>query len=306
MSLFINPCSLLINFTIRRVKMTKKFLWEIMAVLIAAGTMAALAGCNSIMPVHYGQVEQPEPGEELCTLIIDSALELNYWGHDRYSNVSILQIPAGVHGLTFDYIGISTATTPSRIITTTSTAENIPVTYEFLPGRRYKAEPVFSRTGNQERVGVEITETSIPVRAGVRFGIFPGWLVGNSGQQELGVHVSVQAGLVTTGNIPVEFMAEGNIGAGYNFFADFTIQGGGTVNAYFGKSKEKTGLGIGGGVGLSYPDGYSADPVYIPYVRASFYPYSDDWFMRLFVDYSFSQEDLWKRFGLGMQIFVKK
>jgi hypothetical protein len=42
-----------------------------------------------------------------------------------------------------------------------------------------------------------------------------------------------------------------------------------------------------------------------PYIRASFLPYRGDFWehIRLFVDYSFTQEDIWKRFGLGVIFF---
>jgi hypothetical protein len=118
----------------------------------------------------------------------------------------------------------------------------------------------------------------------------------------------------------MEFLAEANGGLGYSPFKkdspiydedvdgfvarfDSNGQAGGTANFYFGKSLKKTGLGFGGGVGVGN-DG--SDVVPIPYLRASFLPYSGDFWnhIRLFVDYSFTQEDAWKRFGLGVIFFL--
>jgi hypothetical protein len=278
-------------------------------VLLVVGTVFVLAGCADLMPVHYGQAATPEPGVELCTLIVDSGLKiLGYdWNSEPVLEVSsILQIPAGTHILVFDYESTSKSRTSvdyqtSRITTTTTSAKGITVTHEFQPGKKYYANAVVN--AQAKTIAVEISETSLPMMAGARLGLFPGWLNGFNNLPISGLFVDLETGFTTTGNTPVEFMIESNAGFGYSPFDEtwsYNLQGGGTANIYFGKSRKKTGFGLGGGVsrGMDWS-------TWNPYARLSFFPYTKLFYLRLFADYSFTEEDMLKRFGLGIQFFPK-
>jgi hypothetical protein len=141
-------------------------------------------------------------------------------------------------------------------------------------------------------------------------GPYLGWHRNIQGFPFVGPFILAQVGVaVPAGNSTVEFLAEANAGLlGYNPFEEdspmFNVnaQAGGTANFYFGKSREKIGFGLGGGVGLGTSN---TEAVSIPYVRASFF-HSEPWHFRLFADYSFAQEnDIWKRFGLGILFFTE-
>jgi hypothetical protein len=300
--------------------------------LLAMGIMVVVGGCSH-MPAHFGQVENypasnnyrliddPVPEEELCTLVIDGTLELrnmegtgqrwngSYWASSGWS----MRIAAGERTLGFDYSSSSSTTNGSWITTTTSSAKGLGITYEFEPGHTYRVYPDI----NGKTVTVAINETSFPVQFGWRMGPYLGWQQGLDKNPFAGLFVLAQAGaMVPVGDIAMEFLAEANAGIGYSPFVESVegeepvplggnVQTGGTANFYFGKSGKKTGVGLGGGViwGVGSDSQIGSDP--FPYVRASFLPYSGDFWnhIRLFVDYSFTQEDIWKRLGLGMVFF---
>jgi hypothetical protein len=310
-------------------------------ILCITGTMIVLGGCDS-MPGHYGQIENypasnhyrqvddPVPDETLCTLIIDGTLTLarmgeagQPWNDGSYGYTTgySLRITAGERTLAFHYDRSSSVTSGNWIITTESGARGIEVTHEFEPGHTYRVYPIIN---NAERsVVIGISETSFPVQFGTRIGPYLGWQQGLINAPLAGLFALAQVGFaVPAGDLSMEFLAEANAGIGYSPFKtessvyippengedpvaalDFNLQAGGTVNFYFGKSLKKTGLGLGGGV--AWGSG-GANLVYIPYIRASFFPYEGDFWthIRLFVDYSFTQEDTWKRLGFGMIFFL--
>jgi hypothetical protein len=311
-------------------------------VLFITGTMLVLDGCSN-MPIHYGQIENypasnnyrriddPVLDKELCTLIVAPSLTLRRvdgagrtWSAPYSVSGCSLRIAAGDRTLMLDYSSSSSRTSMDGewILTTTYSAEDLNITYEFEPGRTYRVYPV--RNIAEKSVTIEIEETAFPVQLGWRMGPYLGWQQGGMANAPMaGLFAIAQAGIaVTADDIFMEFLAEANAGFGYSPFkkessvyedensndfvdtVDFNGQAGGTVNFYFGKSRKKTGLGIGGGVGVGTDN--DLGPTHIPYLRASFFPYSGDFWehIRLFVDYSFTQEDAWKRFGLGVIFFL--
>jgi hypothetical protein len=327
------------TFIVRRdVKNAKEFFMKMkrmrrVLVLFAAMTAFVLAGCNG-MPAHYGQIAAPEPGTEFCTMIIPSILRITHPSFRHQFGAiafwSVVQIPAGTHELVFDYRTSWSSQSGSTVTTTTEWADGMSVVHEFQPGKRYEAVPV--QSGRSVRV--EIKETERAILGGVRFGLFPGWLSGSGNAPVGGIYATVQGGITTAGSIPVEVLAEGNVGIGYAPLTDtmnalgeinseskgapdYNMQFGGTVNAYFGKKKKKAGLGLGGGLSLggeakvinewTWDDGSihinrEWVDIWKPYVRLSFFPPSEN-NIRLFMDYSFTDEDLIKRLGFGAQFF---
>jgi hypothetical protein len=243
-------------------------------VLFAAGALFVLSGC-SCMPTHFGQIENypasndyqlvddPAPDEEMCTLIIDGGLTLTgiidisskrLAGGSYASWESYLQITAGERTLTFDYSSTSSNDSGGYTIITTSSAEDIDVTYEFEPGHTYKVFPRINYTENS--VVIEIEETSFPVRFGFRMGPYLGWHRSTSGFPFTGPFILVQTGVAAPiGNSIMEFMAEANLGfIGYHPFEEdasmfntINAQAGGTANFYFGKSLKKMGLALAAG-----------------------------------------------------------
>jgi hypothetical protein len=294
-------------------------------------TVLVLGGCSQ-MPRHFGQIENypasndykliddPVSAEELCTLVIDGTLTLKGMGElgqiqwDAYGlsgAAYYLKITAGKKTLVFDYFSSSRTNTGDWIIITTSKAKGIGITYEFEPGHTYEVFPIYNAEGS---VPIGIKETSFPVRLGWRMGPYLGWHRSPSGFPFVGPFILAQGGVtIPAGNSTMEFLAEANAGAlGYNPFEEDSslfnpsAQVGGTANFYFGKSWKKTGIGLGGGVTLVGFDSNS-NALVVPYARVSFFPSNImDCHIRLFADYSFAQEDeLWKRFGLGVLFFLQ-
>jgi hypothetical protein len=307
------------------------------AVLTALAVGFVLGGCSA-MPRYYGQIENypvtndyklvddPAPDEELCTLVIAGTLELvrigepgQIWEDGSYggNGTCYLKITAGERTLEFDYFSSNTTHTGDWIITETSKANSISITYEFEPGHTYRVFPEIDSAEKSVAIGIE--ETSFPVRFGWRMGPYLGWHRNIQGFPFAGPFILAQAGItLPAGSSAMEFLAEANAGLlGYNPFEEgsplFNVnaQAGGTANFYFGKSWKKTGFGLGGGVSLAIDNNDNGSS--IPYVRVSFFPsYSRDWHIRLFADYSFydlipnaQKDELWKRFGAGVLFFTQ-
>jgi hypothetical protein len=278
----------------------------------------------------YRLVDDPVPNKELCTLLIEEGLILHSIGRSGaiqgpFMAGFSLRIAAGERTLVFDYETSSNSYSGTTTTVTTFRAKDIGVTYTFEPGRTYRVYP--SIDNGKKSVSVAIDETSLPVQMGFRMGPYLGWQRGMKAPFA-GVFVLAQAGvMVTADDLSMEFIAEGNAGVGYSPFmkespayvensklddfessTDVSAQTGGTANFYFGKSQKKAGFGLGGGVSWMKLDNYNADNAEdnvdtVPYVRASFLlagagdPRTH---IRLFVDYSFTREVIWKRFGFGM------
>jgi hypothetical protein len=298
-------------------------------ILTILGMALALGGCTSIMPPHYGQIENypqsngykqidsPVPDEELVTLSVDSRLTLKKigpgtWREGSFAGGSILKISPGERRLSFRYYTSSSTTSGNWTTTTTRTADP-EITYTFEPGRIYSVTAETRRTSEGNMVYIDIKEMDgLPPLFGARLGLIPGWLLSaDSNVPFAGIFAFAQMGMETVHrDSPAEFLAEGSIGAGYRPWTDFPdaepgfdagLQLGGTANFFLGKSAKRSGFGLGGGVVLSMAEGRNA---HIPYVRASYFPAGVDWHVRLFADYYFTQEDLLKRFGLGVMLFA--
>jgi hypothetical protein len=298
-------------------------------ILTMLGMTLVLGGCASIMPPHYGQIENyprsngykqidsPVPDEELVTLRLGSSLTLRQigpgtWREGSFAGGSILKISPGERRLRFHYY-TSSSTTSGNWTTTTSHTADPEITYTFEPGRIYRVTAETQRTSEGNMVYIDIEELDgLPPLFGARLGLIPGWLLSaDSNVPFAGIFAFAQMGVETVhGDSPAEFLAEGSIGAGYRPWTDFPdaepgldagLQLGGTVNFFLGKSEKRSGFGLGGGVVLSMAEGRNA---HIPYVRASYFPAGVDWHVRLFTDYYFTQEDPLKRFGLGVALFA--